>query len=258
MQVLACDQDTQGSISEMLGVYTDEGNRVVKSDILKMDLYNLYMKDADVHKYIRKTRYSNIDIIPNARNIIEDASFELAFNFYREDEQVKVLAFRKNLEKIMNEYDFIVIDGQPSNGRMTDILLMASDYVLTPVCPDMVNVSPITEIIAKINYLNARYNRDVCFAGFIFNRVGKNDDSFIEMLKADLPEMAIETKIREAHDVVKNAASDGKMFVEYKRYSNPAKDIIALMVDGLGVIDEEHYKILNDNIDNRNFGRIYE
>ena len=260
-KVLVCDQDPQGSSTEVFKVYEDhDGNldRLRKEDIVGLGLYNLYLTDTDIKKYIKKTKYENNDIIPNARNVLVDTPFDTVFDTHAASAEEKYLAFYRNLCQARKDYDYIIIDGQPSWGRMTDILLLASDYVICPILPDIYSFSPVSDIMAKIAMLNMKYNRNVVFAGYVFNQVtGKGEKEILNAYRNSFPELEFDTYIRYSASV-KSSSARGLSFFEYEKFkptSNAGKDIINFLINGLAGIDEEHEKELNKNLSEGNFGR---
>lgn len=260
-KVLVCDQDPQGSSTENFKVYEERNGSLVrlrKEDIVELGLYTLYLTETDINNYIKKTKYENVDIIPNARNVLDDTPFDTVFDTRPVPAEEKYLAFFKNLCQARKYYDYIIIDGQPSWGRMTDILLLASDYVICPILPDIYNFSPVSDIQAKIAKLNAKFGRNVSFAGYVFNQItGKGEKDILNAYRDSFPELEFETCIRYSASV-KSASARGMSFLEYERFrssSNAGKDIINFLINGLGIIDDEHAKELKRNIKEYKYGR---
>lgn len=254
-KVLVIDQDPQGSSTEFFRVFDENNCELEKKDIVDMGLYNLYINSVDVKDYIKRTRYKKIDIIPNARNVLEDVSFDTVFDNDLRDKRDKLLAFYNNLEAIKDEYDYIFIDGQPSNGRMTDVLLAASDEVVCPIRVDIYNISPVYDIMVKVDYFNHYLDRNIIFRGYVFNQFGKSDEDLTFLYKENFdPAYYIDTPIRFSATIPAKSSVSATSFIEYMRYSNPAKDFIKFLIKGIKVIDKKHEKILNDNIEYKDFG----
>ena len=243
----------------MFNVYDENDNKLDKGEIKNLSLYDLYLRDVDTHKYIFKTRYENIDIIPNARNVRDDTPFDIVFEHESRGNEGLFLAFRYNLLKIKGDYDFVFIDGYPTDGCLTNSIVIASDFVLTPALADIYNVNAVEDMAYKIAYLDQKFGRNTRFLGYFFNQVilGKDHDRFVESYSKKFFNAGIdqvEVDVRYSKPVTQKAASCRKLIVEYNKNSNVAKDIIKLAVDGIGIISDEKLKILEDNIENKRFG----
>lgn len=257
-KVLMCDQDPQGSATELFNVYDEDGNKVDKGEIKNLSLYDLYLHDVDINKYIFKTRYENIDIIPNARNVRDDTPFDIVFEYESKGNEGLLLAFRYNLMKIKGDYDFVFIDGYPTDGCLTNSIVLASDFVLTPALADIYNVNAVEDMAYKIAYLDRKFGRNTRFLGYFFNQaiLGKDHDRFVERYVRKFSKAGIdriETDVRYSKPVTQKAASSRKLIVEYNKNSNVAKDLIDLAVKGIEVIRGENLNILADNIENKRF-----
>ena len=270
-KILVCDQDPQGSATELFGTYDSNNVKVKKWDIKNLGLYNLYLKDVDTKKYIFRTRYENIDIIPNARNVIGDTPFDAVFIKESGTLREKFCAFYKNLQKIKADYDYIFIDGYPTNGYITDVLLIASDFVVTPALADRYNINAIADIVAKIKSLDDTYGRDTLFAGYFFNQYqppkdDKDAQDIEDVYKNTFDSIGIEkleTNVRFSKPVAQKSGFRKMLFVQYNKNSNPARDIISLAEelsllseyeDDKKTIKDVNFEIFQKNLKENNFG----
>jgi chromosome partitioning protein len=136
-KVLIVDFDPQGAASAGLGVYSMDGKTV----------YDLLMdKNLDIHEVIKPTGTDNLDIVP--------ANIELAaaeVRLVNEVSREKFLA--RILKPVLDEYDLIFIDCQPSLGLLTVNALAAAHGVLIPLACDFFalrGVAILMEIIEKV------------------------------------------------------------------------------------------------------------
>ncbi|MFM6980454.1 MAG: ParA family protein [Micrococcales bacterium] len=136
-KVLIVDFDPQGAASAGLGVYSIDGHTV----------YDLLMdKNLNIHEVIKPTSTKNLDIIP--------ANIELAaaeVRLVNEVSREKILA--RVLKPVLDEYDLILIDCQPSLGLLTVNALAAAHGVLIPLACDFFalrGVAILMEIIDKV------------------------------------------------------------------------------------------------------------
>ena len=117
-RVLLVDFDPQGALSVALGVPAHELDRTV---------YNLLMDDdctaADV---IVATRVPGLDLIPSN---IDLSAAEVALV----NEVAREHALARALVGVIDDYDFIFIDCQPSLGLLTINALTAANVVIIPL-----------------------------------------------------------------------------------------------------------------------------
>lgn len=249
-KVLFVDMDEQGSASEQLGVYDDDGNLLTKKDILSLDLLSLMLRHVEVKNYIKNTKYNNIHIIPNARAMSAAKPFDSEFDMLDVPLEEKYTAFYDNLEQIRTDYDYIIIDGQPHAGRMTELSIIVSDYVLTPVDTDQYNINTVLDVTDKILLLNKTFNLKIEFIGFFLNKAVPKEGGDAELRQYYLERYAdyfIDYPVRFSYNASRKSGFLGKLFLEYNKRTGPSLDILHLVVNELGMVDEEHQVILEKN-----------
>lgn len=265
-KVLHADFDPQGSSSETFKVLDDKGNELSKAQILSLNIYDFLVRPANPHNYIFHTSYENLDIIPNAQSvydIFDNGSFDVKFNSISSFD--KYTALRSNLEKVIEEYDFIIIDGQPNINSIMEISIIASDYVVSPACPDKFNLSTVNNTCSIIDYCNQKFGCHVQYLGFFLNNVpdvkDKEYKKVVEFYVNKAKEYFINCPIRFSKAVNKSALKDSLWF-DYALAEcvgglpNPCKDLLNLLVHELGLIDiedKEHLDILADKGINLDF-----
>src|SRR4029079_12421025 len=144
-KVLLVDFDPQGALSVGLGVPTYE---------LDVTIYNLLVERGhDVRDVIQHTRTENLDIIP-ANIDLSAAEVQLVGEVARE------MVLTRILRPLVDDYDVILIDCQPSLGLLTVNALTASHGVIIPLECEffaMRGVALLVETIEKIcDRLNPR------------------------------------------------------------------------------------------------------
>jgi chromosome partitioning protein len=148
-KVLLIDFDPQGALSVGLGVPTYE---------LEVTIYNLLVERGhDIHDVVRHTSIENLDIIP-ANIDLSAAEVQLVGEVARE------MVLARVLRPIVDDYDVVLIDCQPSLGLLTVNALTAAHGVIIPLECEffaMRGVALLVETIDKIcDRLNPRLEVD--------------------------------------------------------------------------------------------------
>ncbi|GMA19568.1 chromosome partitioning ATPase [Arsenicicoccus piscis] len=148
-KVLMVDFDPQGALSVGFGVRTNE---------LDTTIYNLLVeRDIDVRDVILPTPTDGVDIIP-ANIDLSAAEVQLVGEVAREQILARVL------RPVLDDYDVILIDCQPSLGLLTVNALTAAHGVIIPLECEffaMRGVALLVETIEKIiDRLNPRLQID--------------------------------------------------------------------------------------------------
>lgn len=115
-KVLLIDADPQGNASYILWKYSDTA----------LTLKDLISKEKPLRRGIRRTRFKGIDIVPSTTEL-ESLNFEMAVK----EADVTIL---KNMLKDMeqDEYDYCIIDCQPTMQYLTVSALVAADFLVIP------------------------------------------------------------------------------------------------------------------------------
>ncbi len=148
-RVLIVDFDPQGAASAGLGVNANEIDRTV---------YTLLMNPReDIRTVIRPTRVPGLDLVP-ANIDLSAAEVQLVNEVAREQALARVL------RPVLDEYDAIIIDSQPSLGLLTVNALTAAHGVVIPLGCEyfaLRGVALLVETIEKVrDRLNPRLNTD--------------------------------------------------------------------------------------------------
>ncbi len=148
-RVLLVDFDPQGALSVGLGIQTHD---------LDVTIYNLLVERGhDIRDVITQTRTPGLDLVP-ANIDLSAAEVQLVGEVARET----VLA--RTLRPVLDDYDAVLIDCQPSLGLLTVNALTASHGVIIPLECEffaMRGVALLVETIDKVcDRLNPRLTVD--------------------------------------------------------------------------------------------------
>ncbi len=148
-KVLLVDFDPQGALSVGLGIRAHD---------LDLTIYNLLVeRDHDITEVIQSTRTPELDLLP-ANIDLSAAEVQLVGEVARET------ALSRVLRPVLDSYDVVLIDCQPSLGLLTVNALTASHGVIIPLECEffaMRGVALLVETIDKVcDRLNPRLQID--------------------------------------------------------------------------------------------------
>jgi chromosome partitioning protein len=136
-KVLLVDFDPQGALSAGLGVNAHDA----------LTIYDLMLdRTIDTKSAIQKTAVNNLDVIP-ANIELSAAEMKLVNEIARE----QILA--RILKPVIDEYDVIIVDCQPSLGLLTVNALTAAHGVIIPLASEFFalrGVAILEDIISKV------------------------------------------------------------------------------------------------------------
>ncbi|MBC7725988.1 MAG: ParA family protein [Burkholderiaceae bacterium] len=141
-RVLAVDFDPQGALSAGLGISTHEAPNV----------YDLLLGTVkDPHEAIQHTSVEGLDVMP-ANIDLSAAEVHLVNEVAREQILARVL------RQVVDEYDVILIDCQPSLGILTVNALTAAHGVLIPLECEFFALRGVALLVETIEKVKDRLN----------------------------------------------------------------------------------------------------
>jgi len=150
-RVLAIDFDPQGALSAGLGVPTHDTTTI----------YELLLGEVkDTSSAIVKTGVENLDLIP-ANIDLSAAEVHLVNEVAREQILARVL------RPVLNDYDVILIDCQPSLGLLTVNALTAAHGVLIPLECEFFALRGVALLIETIDKVRDRLNPAIKLDGIL-------------------------------------------------------------------------------------------
>ncbi len=156
-KVLLIDLDPQSNATTGLGLSSSD---------FDYDIYDVITRRADIRASIRKTRFKNLFIIPATLNLagidVEFVKRMLEDNTFRQNDQLKYL-----LKEVREEFDYVLIDCQPSLGIGTMNALVASDSVIIPVQCEFLALEGITQLLNSVIMVQANMNQHLRIEGVL-------------------------------------------------------------------------------------------
>lgn len=142
-KVLLVDLDPQGALSAGLGISHDE---------LDVTVYNLLVdSSASILDAIHSSPVDGLDVVP-ANIDLSAAEIQLVNEVGREQ------ALARALRPVMRDYDFIIVDCQPSLGLLTVNALSCADSVIIPVESEYFSLRGLALLMDTVDKVRDRLN----------------------------------------------------------------------------------------------------
>lgn len=161
-KVLAVDGDMQADLTFAFGL-NPEALDMTLTECIKSEIADL---DYDVHDAIYKAD-NGVDVLPAS---IEMATLELSIISVMQREYL----VSKVIERVRDEYDFIIIDCPPTLGMITVNLLTAADGVLIPANADAYSIKGMKQLVSSVMKIKKGTNPDITIYGILFTMVRPN------------------------------------------------------------------------------------
>lgn len=214
-RVLLIDNDKQGNTSKFFNVHSyDEASL---SEVLTI-------KDFDIRKVIKNTKYTGLDIVQANMTLLR-ANKEILLDASR-PQQTRL---EKAMKCIESEYEYCIIDNAPDINMSIINALIASDDVLVPIKVDKFAFDGLEQLKEQIEDVK-EFNEHIQFRGCFITMFKKNKVNLqgAEWIKNNKEYPMFETIIRNTVKVDETTFT-GQSLQEYAKNSTAAKDYIALV-----------------------------
>lgn len=151
-KVLLVDIDPQGNSTSGLGINKDEVNNTI---------YEIMLGECKIAEGIQHNVFDNLDIIPSNVNL---AGAEIDLIDMEEREYI----LKKNINKIKENYDYILLDCPPSLSMLTVNAMTTSDTVLVPIQCEYYALEGLTQLIHTVNLVKKKLNPALELEGVVF------------------------------------------------------------------------------------------
>lgn len=218
-KVLLIDTDPQGNATSGLGVSKD----------VELSVYDILIGDTEFDETLQETAIKNLKVCPS--NIsLAGAEVQLVSMMSREQR------LKTKLDKIKDQYDYILIDCPPSLGILTINALTASDSVLIPVQCEYFALEGIMQLLNTITQARKSLNPNLEIEGVVLTMLDSRTNlglEVVENVRGFFRERVYDTIIPRLIRLTE-APSHGKPIANYdptsrgtEAYINLAKEVIA-------------------------------
>ena len=149
-RILLVDCDPQGNASGGFGINKSTVNKTV---------YDILIHNLDAKYAMQMTPYG-VTVIPANINLA-GAEIEMVNLIARETK------LKAALDKVRNDYDFILIDCPPSLGLLTVNALTAADSIIIPIQCEFYALEGVAQLLNTIDIVRSSLNPLLAFEGLV-------------------------------------------------------------------------------------------
>jgi chromosome partitioning protein len=218
-KTLLVDADPQANSTS--GVGFDPKN-------IKTTVYECILDSANAADIILKTETPNLDLLPASTDLV-GAELELVNLPNRE------YMLKNALLKIKDQYDFIIIDCNPSLGLITINSLTAADSVIIPVQCEYFALEGMGKLLNTIKIVQTKLNPALDIEGILptmYDSRLRLHNQVVEEVKMHFQQMVFDTIVHRATKL-SEAPSFGQTIIMYDaankgaiNYLNLAREIL--------------------------------
>ena len=151
-KVLAIDMDPQGNMSSGLGLDKDSIDKTI---------YDMIIGENDIEEVIDRGTIENLDILPSNVDL-SAVEIELI------DVDNKEFVVKDAIQKVKDNYDFIIIDCPPSLSLLTINAMTTADSVLVPIQCEYYALEGLSQLIHTVELVKERLNSNLEIEGVVF------------------------------------------------------------------------------------------
>ena len=151
-KVLAIDMDPQGNMSSGLGLDKDSIDKTI---------YDMIIGENDIEEVIDRGTIENLDMLPSNVDL-SAVEIELI------DVDNKEFVVKDAIQKVKDNYDFIIIDCPPSLSLLTINAMTTADSVLVPIQCEYYALEGLSQLIHTVELVKERLNSNLEIEGVVF------------------------------------------------------------------------------------------
>ena len=181
-KVLVVDADPQGNTTSGFGVDKNTEEKTI---------YEMMIGEAGAEQCIRTKTEAGIDLMPANVNLAA-AEIELI------DVAAKEYILKKEIDRIRDRYEYILIDCPPSLSMLTVNAMTAADTVLVPIQCEYYALEGLSQLMRTVSLVRERLNPMLEMEGVVFTMYdGRTNLSLqvVENVRAHVEEHVFKTLI---------------------------------------------------------------
>lgn len=229
-KTLLIDADPQANATS--GVGFDPKN-------IKTSIYECIIDTINPKDIILQTETPNLYLLPAHIDLV-GAEIEI-INMPNREKMMKLA-----IEKIKDDYDFIIIDCSPSLGLITVNSLCASDSVIVPVQCEYFALEGLGKLLNTIKIVQSRLNPDLSIEGILLTMYDMRlrlSNQVVEEVKTHFQQMVFDTIIQR-NTKLGEAPSFGQSIIMHDASGKAAVNYLNLARE---ILQKNGFTRLNDS-----------
>lgn len=214
-RTLVIDADPQANATSGLNFNPDSDDHNT--------LYEVLIGQKKIEATVRDTEIKFLKAITSGIDLV-GAEIEIL------DIENRELVLKRELDRIKDSFDYVIIDCAPSLGLITVNTLSAADSVIIPVQPEFFALEGLGKLLNTIKLVQARLNPSLKIEGFLFTMFDSRlrlHNQVVEEVKSHFSNMVFETIITR-NIRLSEAPSFGKPAIIYDAASSGASNYLSL------------------------------
>ncbi|MBW1839569.1 MAG: ParA family protein, partial [Deltaproteobacteria bacterium] len=159
-KTLLIDIDPQGNASSGVGIAKEDNQE---------NIYHVIIEEQEIEQVIRETPFPHLFVVPSSIDLI-GAEIELV-NVPGREERLK-----EQLAKVVDSYDYIIIDCPPSLGLLTINSLNAAHSVLIPIQCEYYALEGLSQLLNTVKRIKKAFNPHLRIEGFLLTMFDKRNN----------------------------------------------------------------------------------
>ena len=151
-KVLTIDIDPQGNTTSGLGIDKDNQEETI---------YELLIGECELDDCLISTDFENLSLIPSDVNL---AGAEIELIGLDNKEYI----LKEQIDKIRDNYDYIIIDCPPSLSMLTINAMTTANTILVPIQCEYYALEGLSQLMHTIDLVQQRLNPDLEIEGIVF------------------------------------------------------------------------------------------
>jgi chromosome partitioning protein len=151
LRVLLVDADPQGNATTGLGVQKTPD---------QLTTYEALCTTQSIAQILVSTGIDGLDLVPANRNLV-------AINLELVDQPDRESRLRRQLERVQDNYDYILIDSPPALDLLTLNALVAADSVLVPIQCEFFALEGISQLLDTVDRIRDSFQHNLKIEGIL-------------------------------------------------------------------------------------------
>jgi chromosome partitioning protein len=213
-KVLLIDADPQANASSGLGIDVES---------VEIGSYQVLEHSNTPEEAIIKSTSPNVDVIPAHIDLV-------AIEIELVDKENREYMLKQALEKIKDQYDYIIIDCAPSLGLLTLNALTAADSVIIPIQCEYFALEGLGKLLNTIKSVQKIHNPELDIEGLLLTMYDSRlrlSNQVVEEVQKHFNEMVFKTIIQR-NVKLSEAPSFGESIIAFDATSKGATNYLSL------------------------------